>query len=254
MRTDAGSFPKRVIEIGPIDASQRRAAGIVGSAYLLAIMTAAFGEFYVRARLVVPNDTVQTAQNILANERLFRLGIASDLATYVIDVVLIAALYVVLRPVDQSLALLAALWRVVETAVLVVVTLADFDALRILSGADRLRAFAPDQLQTMAALTLSGHGTGFTVGIVFLGLGSTVFGYLWLRSRYVPRALAMLGVLASLLAAIVAFGLLIFPELISIVSLSYQIPLGVFELALGLWLLFRGLPQGTVASSDGSHN
>jgi len=244
----------RAIEIGPIDASQRKAARIVGAAYLLAIVTAAFGEFYVRARLVVPNDTVQTAQNILANERLFRLGTASDLATYVIDVVLIAALYIVLRPVDRSLALLAAFWRIVETAVLVGVTLADFDALRILSGADRLRAFAPDQLQTMAAVSLSGHGTGFTVGIVFLGLGSTAFSYLWLRSRYIPRALAALGVFASLLVATVAFSLLIFPEIIASVSLAYQVPIGVFEVTMGLWLLFRGLPQGTIASSDASHN
>ena len=242
------------IGIGPIDASQRKAARIVGSAYLLAIVTAAFGEFYVRARLILPNDTVQTAQNILANERLFRLGIASDLATYVIDVVLITALYVVLRPVDRSLALLAAFWRIVETAVLVVVTLADFDALRILKGVDQLREFAPDQLQAMARLSLGGHGTGFTVAIVFLGLGSTVFSYLWLRSQYIPRALAALGVFASLLAATVAFSLLIFPELIAIVSLAYQIPIGVFEVTMGLWLLFRGLPQGTVASSDALHN
>ncbi len=240
--------------IGPIDVSQRKAARIVGSAYLLAIVTAAFGEFYVRARLVVPNDTVQTAQNILANERLFRLGTASDLATYVIDVVLIAALYVVLRPVDRSLALLAAFWRIVETAVLVVVTLADFDALRILNGVVQLRAFAPDQLQAMARLSLAGHGTGLTVGIVFLGLGSTVFSYLWLRSRYIPRALATFGVLASLLAATVAFSLLIFPELIATVSLAYQVPIGVFEVTMGFWLRFRGLPQSTVAPSDASHN
>ena len=87
-----------------IDASQRRAAKVVGFAYLCALLPAIFAEFYVRGQLIVSNNAAQTALNILARERLFRLGIASNLAVFAIDVVLITALYLVLKPIEPSLA------------------------------------------------------------------------------------------------------------------------------------------------------
>ena len=93
-----------------IDETQRKAARVVGAAYLCALVPAVFAEFYVRGQLVVSGNAAQTALNIVAHERLFRLGIASNLAVFAIDVALIAALYVVLKPVNSSLALLALGW------------------------------------------------------------------------------------------------------------------------------------------------
>ena len=130
--------------ISTIDESQRKAANVVGFTYLFALVPAIFAEFYVRAKLVNFDNAAQTALNIVAHERLFRLGIASNLTVFAVDVVLITALYVVLKPVNRSLALLAAGWGLIETAILVVVTLNDFDVLRILSGANYLQAFEAD--------------------------------------------------------------------------------------------------------------
>src|SRR5713101_1992389 len=110
--------------ISIIDESQRRAARVVGLAYLLAIPPALFAE------------AVAAAPNLTAHERLFRLGTASNLAAFALDVVLITALYVVLKPVNRNLALLATFWGLIETAILVVATLSDLEALRVLSGAD----------------------------------------------------------------------------------------------------------------------
>src|SRR5438128_9322065 len=127
--------------IGTIDESQRRAARVVGFSYLFALPPAIFAEFYVRAHLITFGDAAQTAQNIMAHERLFRLGTASNLTVFAVDIVLITSLYVVLKPVNRNLALLATLWGIIETAVLVVATLSDFDVLRVLSGADYLGVF-----------------------------------------------------------------------------------------------------------------
>jgi hypothetical protein len=96
--------------IGTIDESQRKAATVVGFSYLFALPPAIFAEFYVRTRLVAFDNAAQTAQNIMAHERLFRLGTASNLTVFALDVVLIIALYVVLMPVNRSLALLATGW------------------------------------------------------------------------------------------------------------------------------------------------
>ncbi len=228
--------------ISTIDESQRKAANVVGFTYLFALVPAIFAEFYVRAKLVNFDNAAQTAQNIMAHERLFRLGIASNLTVFAVDVVLITALYLVLKPVNRSLALLAAAWGLIETALLVVVTLSDFDVLRILSGAGYLQAFEADRLEALARLSIGAHHDVYNVGLVFAGLRSTAFCYLWFKSGFIPKALAAWGVLASFLMGASAFSFIIYPELAKVVSVAiYGGPIFLFELAMGFWLLFRGL-------------
>ena len=234
--------------ISPIDESQRRAARVVGLAYLFALIPANFAEFYVPARLFVANNAAETARNIMAHERLFRLGIASNLLCWLTDVVLITALYVVLKPVNRSFALLATFLRLMETAVLVVITLHDFDVLRVLSGTDYLQAFRTDQLQALARLSIGAHGSGYNVGLLFFGLGSTVFCYLWFKSAYIPRALAALGVFGSSLVAACTFAMIIFPDLSKIAIPGCFAPIFLFEVTIGFWLLLKGLRTSGVAA------
>ena len=230
-----------------IDESQRRAAKVVGFAYLLAMAAAVFAESYVRGQLIVSGNAVETARNIMAHERLFRLGIASYLLVAVTDVALITALYVVLKRINEPLAVFAAFLRLIETAMNVVPTLASLDVLRLLSGADYLQAFRADQLQALARLSIGAHGAALLVAFVFLGLGSAVFGYLWFKSNYVPRTLAALGVFGSVLIATGSFAIIIFPSLARTLSLSYMLPLGVFEVTMGFWLLLKPLRPTAVA-------
>ena len=225
-----------------IDESQRKAAKVVGFAYLFALAPAIFAEFYARGHLIVFDNAAQTARNIVEHERVFRLGIASNLTVFAVDIALIIALYVVLKPVNRSLALLAAGWGLIETAILVVVTLNDLDVLRILSGADYLHAFELSQLQALARLSIGAHDTTYNVGLVFAGLRSTVFCYLWLKSGFIPRVLAAWGVFASFLMGACAFSFIIFPELRNIIPVEiYGSPIFVFELSMGICLLFKRL-------------
>jgi hypothetical protein len=242
---------------GIIDASQRKAATAVGWAYLAALVPAIFAEFYVRGRLVVAGDMARTAADVMAHERLFRLGIASNLVVFAIDVVLITALYVVLQPIHRRVALLALGWGLVETAILVLVTLADFDVLHILGSARYLEAFGADRLQALAGMSIAAHGTAYGVGLVFAGLRSTAYCSLWFRSGFVPKALAAWGVLASLLMGASAFAFIVFPELEIVVPVGlYGGPIFFFELTMGLWLVIKGVSNpsqtgpGSLAEGD----
>src|SRR5438445_9086307 len=199
--------------IGTIDDSQRKAATVVGFSYLFALPPAIFDEFYVRTQLIAFDNAAQTARNIMAHERLFRLGTASNLTVFAVDVVLIISLYVVLMPVNRSLALLAAGWGLIETATLVVVTLSDFDVLRILSGSDYLHAFEPNQLQALARLSVSAHGAAYNVGLVLAGLRSNLFCYLWFKSCFLQTALTAWVMFSFFLYGSLAIRFLIFPEL-----------------------------------------
>lgn len=69
--------------------------------------TAILAESYIRGRLIVFDNAAETARNIMAHEQLFRLSIASELITLASTVVLLTALYVILKPINQHLALFA---------------------------------------------------------------------------------------------------------------------------------------------------
>src|ERR1700730_4760145 len=234
--------------IGTIDESQRKASTVVGFSYLLALPPAVFAEFYVRAQLIAFDNAAQTARNIMAHERLFRLGTASNLTVFAVDVALIIALYVVLMPVNRNVALLATGWGLIETATLVFVTLSDFGVLRILGGADYLHAFEAYRLQALARLSVSAHADAYNVGLVCAGLRSIAFCYLWFKSRFIPRALAAWGMFASFLMGASAFSFIIFPELAKVVPVEiYGAPIFFFELTMGFWLLLKGLPPSGAA-------
>lgn len=230
-----------MMEATAVSESQQRAARVVGATYLLALVTSVFAEFYVRGSLIVADNAAQTTQNILTHEGLFRLGIVANLTTFAVDVVLITALYVVLRPVGPNLALAAAFWRLMETASIAISALADFDVLRLLSGADYLQPLEAQRLHVMARLSVGAHGAAYQLGLFFFAFGSTLFCYLWLRSRYIPRALAGLGVFSSALVGICAYLFILFPELIGIASPTCYAPIFFFELIIGFWLLLKGL-------------
>jgi hypothetical protein len=91
-------------------------------------------ESYVRGTIIVADDAMATARNIVAHESLFRVGAAIELMTFVSDVTLITALYVILAPVNRHLALYAAALRLVAVAVAVMMVAGNFDVLRILGG------------------------------------------------------------------------------------------------------------------------
>ena len=116
------------------DETQRKAATLVGVAYLLFQAPAIFAEFYVPAQLFNRADMGETARNIIAHQPLYRLGIASDLIVCVVNVALIAGLYMALRPVNRIVAILAAFLRLIETAILVVAALNDMALVRALAA------------------------------------------------------------------------------------------------------------------------
>lgn len=223
--------------------TQAKAARLAGAMYLFAMAAGIFGESFVRGALVVRGNAALTAQNILGSEQLFRIGIVADLLTYSAVVVLTWALYVLLKPVDRSLALLAVLFRLIEVAIHCVATVFSLVALMLLGGTGYLDSFGVAQLQALARLAIAAQGAGLNLGFVLLGLGSTVFAWLLLRSGYVPRALAGWGVFASLLLAASAVAFILFPA-VAPFRLGAMVPMFVYEVGLGAWLLLKGARLG----------
>lgn len=249
---------RREMTLHAIEPTQRTAARVAGSLYLLTTALAFYAEFFVRAPLVVSGDAARTATNIAANAQLYRASIVVDLLMVAAVVVLNLALYRLLAPVHRSLAAVAASWRLFEVSTHAAAAVSGFVVLTILSGADYLRAFEPPQLQALARIFVTAHWTGYNVALLFFALGSTTYMYLLVRSRYVPTALALSGVVASALILLFVLARILFPDWVAVtaadirtlppvalVSLAIVFaPIFAFEVTIGLWLLVKGVRVG----------
>jgi hypothetical protein len=224
--------------------AQRRAASVqtyarlAGVLFLLSLVAGGFGEYYVPSRLIVSADAAATAKNIVASDSMFRLGFAAYLVEAMCDIGLTLILYVLLRPVSRNLALLAAFFRLMGTALFAVAELFYFAAALILGGADYLKTFSPDQLNTLALLSLKFYGRGAGIFMVFYGVASILLGYLMFRSGYLPKFLGILFGLSGVGFVISNFALVLAPSHASPLLL---LPMIIAALSLTLWLLIKGV-------------
>jgi hypothetical protein len=222
------------------DQSQRKAARIAGFAFLSAIAIVVIANYGISFRLIIPGNAIATARNIIAHETLFRLNIACNLIYAVNIVVLFSALYVILKPVNQNLALIATFCRLVLALMWSITALNTFGALRLLGDATYLSVFNVEQLQTLARLHLASSYDAYYVGLPFWGLASVICSYLWLKSRYIPRFLAVFGLISSAWCVFCSFAFIVFPHFDARVNAGlFDIPMVIFEMVLGFWLLFK---------------
>lgn len=219
--------------------TQARAARIAGVLYVVTNATAV-AALLIRSSVAGSGDLAAISQNILSGERLYRLSVVLDLITVAGVIGLFWALYVLLRPVNKDMALLAVFFRIMENAVLAVTAITMLLALRILAAPEHMSSFDAAQLASLSRVVRSSHGLGFNVGFVFLGLGSTVFAWLLLKSRYVPRWMAGWGLFASSLFVVCALMMMLFPAAASLLQIVSFVPMGLYEVGLGLWLAIRG--------------
>ncbi len=232
-----------------IDNSQRTAAKIAGWSYLLSFAIVVFANYVLLNPLIIPRNAADTARNILAHPTQFRIALTFFLTYSIAAVVLLSALYVVLKPVNQTLALMGALFRLVFAMSWLLSAIHSLGAMRWLGTTPYLQAFEADRLQVLARVSIAATFDDYYVGLPFFGLAATICAWLWLKSGYIPKGLSIFGVIASAWCVLCAIVYLIFPDFNKIVNdYLFDTPMALFELAISFWLLFKGLSpkiQGT---------
>ena len=235
------------------DISLRKAAIVAGLGLLIMILPAIFMNFFVLESLIVPGDAAETANNIMANELQFRIGICSFIIVIILDVLVAWALYVFLKPVNKSLSLLAAWFRLLYTAVFGFALLYLITVLRLISDADYLTVFGTDQLHAQVMLSLNAFSDGWAIGYVcFFSLHLFVLGYLVYKSGYIPRILGVLLIIGGFGYLIDTFALLLLPnyEAYEAIFTLLIIPTALGEVLLALWLLIKGVKIPEMKNRD----
>jgi hypothetical protein len=234
-----------------VDNSQRTAAKIAGWSGLLTFAIVVFGNYFLLDPLVVAGNAAATAQNFLAHETQARLTVVCFLTYGLGVVILLSALYIILKPVNSGLAFAGAVCRLVFVLLWLQSPLNLLGALRLLSSANYLQAFEPEKLQALARFHIGGGFDDYYLGLPFFGLAATICAWLWLKSNYIPKGLSIFGVLASAWCLFCAFIFLIFPNFNKIVNdYMFDSPMALFELVVSFWLLIRGLPRESTSTAS----
>ena len=212
-------------------------ARVTGLLLALSMVFGFLGEWYIPSQFMSA-DAATTAQRITSSPLLYRFGFATYLVEAICDIGLALLFYVLLKPVSKPLALAAAFFGLVSTALYGVAEIFYFAPTILLSNASYMKAFSPDQLNalTMVSLRLFSR-----VGMIFLslyGIATILRGYLIYRSGYLPKLIGVLLMIGGVGFVAKNFTMVLAPAYSSNVLIAGMFPAG---LALTLWMIVKGV-------------
>jgi hypothetical protein len=219
------------------DISLSKAALFAGLGLLIMAVLAPIAFFNGLDKMLVTGDATATANNVIAAKGQFPIIICTFLIIAILDLVVAWALYILFKPVNKSISLLASWFRLIYAGILGIALLNLFIVSKLLSGASYLTVFDQNQLNTLAMLFFNAFTYVWDIGLVFFGLHLLVLGYLVFKSVYFPKFLGILLIIASAGYIIDSFGKFLLPNYsISIAQYAF-----VGEALLIFWLLWRGV-------------
>jgi Domain of unknown function (DUF4386) len=215
-------------------------ARTAGLFYLIIIVLGISSEVFIRGTLIVTGDAMATATQIQASEGLFRMGLVADAVMLLSDVAIAVLFYVLLKPVNKTLALTAAAFRLTQASILGFNLLNYYAALMLLKGVGYARGFETDQLHALVMLFLDLHSHGYDLGLIFFGFSILILGYLVVKSDFFPGLLGYGLMAAAIVYLTGSFTRFLFPDYVSLIAPIYVVPL-VAELSFCVWLLVKGV-------------
>jgi hypothetical protein len=214
--------------------AQRSAAISAGLGLVLMMFPAILANFFVIQAMLVPGDAAATVNNILASEFQFRLAILAFVVVAILDVIVAWGLYVFFIPTNRYLSLLAAWFRLVYSAVLV---MAIMELIRALSILESAVIGGPEQLQAGVTMALQSFDDAWAIGLVLFGLHLVLVGVLTLQTAAMPKWLGALLIIAGVGYVFDSLAGLLLPEFgLTISQLTF-----VGEMLLAVWLLVKSV-------------
>jgi hypothetical protein len=195
------------------DKSPRKAAMVVGIAFIISVLIVTLVDDFLLANFVVPGDTPALARDIEANPRLFGFATIGYLLVLLLDSIIGLALYVVLKPANKTLALITGALRLLYAGLLAIGLIA----------------------LTLQIIDVYGYASLKILGYVFFALHIFVLGYSILKSGYIPNSLGVLLIFASFTYVVFFVDIQLPQALLVLIMLT----MASAELALSIWLIVK---------------
>jgi hypothetical protein len=216
----------------------RLLARIAGALYVIITGCALFAYLYVRNQVIVTDDMARTAANFLAHEQLYRLGFSAAVIVVICNLPMGLILFELLKVVNPRLALLALVFIITSTTLEAVNLFNYIEPLFTFNLPEYARAFDPEELQALARGPIRMFGYAFSVSLTFFGVFCALIGFLIFKSKFFPRILGLLMIVAGVTYWINSFRLFLALPIPYIQWVTL-----VAELSLALWLLIVGVNE-----------
>ncbi len=193
---------------------------------------------------MVPEDALATANNIVQNEALFRLGLSLDLVAFIIDAIVSVLLYQMFKPFGKTLAMVSAALRLIAHPAIGSLNLLNhYLAYYILGDAEFLTVFDEAQRQSLSLLFMDAHRYGYLIAGGFFGLHCLLLGVLIYKSNTIPNIFGgfLMGSAAGYL--IETFGNFSQPGYEDYTALIVGVAAAIGELSFTFYLLIKGKKQ-----------
>ena len=223
----------------------KRTARIAGLWYL-GFTLGPFYLLYVPSRTVVHNDAAATAARVLRHEALYRWGMLAETLGAVIFIGLGLALYRLFENVDRHRARQLVALVLVSSALGLVAVVFNAAALLVFRGGNPFAAFDANMREAIGMLLIRMHGQANAINQTFWGLWLLPFGWLVVRSRFLPRWLGYWLVLDGVAWVVVGITWFLAPDHADVLFRYFQ-PVFLAELVAMLWLLIVGAQETPVA-------
>lgn len=228
--------------------STKKTARVAGVLYLLVVIVGTYAVIYVPGKLFVSGNSAATANNILANQTLFRSYIVAWLVSEFFFIALALVLYRLLKGVNQQRAAFTLLLALLGAPLAFISAMNRVVTLAFLNGAEFLTMFDKPQRDAIAMLFFNLDQQSTVIYQIFWGLWLIPLGLLVFRSGFLPRILGgWLIINGFTYQVIVITGLLSPPHMETVTGLATPALLG--ELAFTLWLLIMGARAQTAAAA-----
>lgn len=220
--------------------SIKKSARTAGLYYLIMAVSAAFGMMYVSSTIIVTGDATATANNIMKFDLLYRLGIISNLICQISFIFLVLALNRLFKGINEKYAKLMVSLVIAAVPIAFIVEIIKIAALHLLGNADYLKVFEQDQLNALVMVFINLHEQGILIVGIFWGLWLYPFGYLVIKSQFIPKILGILLIIGCFAYLVDSITALLIPQHRDIISNILLLPLSAGEILTILWLLIIG--------------
>ncbi len=221
-------------------ATQRAAARVAGWTLLLLIVSGFTAMLAFGASPIVDGDAAATAQNMMAHERAFRGSLGCEIVMLNCDIVLALALYALLKPVNDTLALLGSFWRIANAGVLGVGIASSLVALDLFSNPKYMSLMSGGPSHALGLIFFDLHDRLSLMGLIFFCFGAGIHSWLLYRARYIPRIISGLYLFACVEMLLCCFLFVLFPGTRGVLDPAFLVPDVLAEFSAALWLALKG--------------